>query len=445
MSDTEQARRSSIEVLFGGVDITSSVEKYLISLTYTDNEEDATDDLQIKLQDREGVWLTKWLNTAIQAAAEQRSAAGNKNGEKTIVQYKVIAQSGASVHSRAGRAGVEYTQYGILSYGTVISVNSISDGWANFMYSGKNAYVKAEYLTPLYSEYSAAASSEGAASKGLTIQAIIKRHNWNSGGKTEVLDCGTFELDSVSASGPPAAVLIKGTSLSYSSTVRQMLKSKSWEHYVLSGIANEIADKNGMTCMYLCDSDPSYVRVEQYRMSDIAFLQKLCHDAGFSLKVSNNTVVIFDKEKFESLPTTRTIYRGKDGRYKKYSLATAENNCYTSCTVSYVNNGGQTISATVYADGIEAKDDKQRLKIHQKVSSVAEAEQLAEKMLRLHNKFEFTANLTFPGDPSLVAGITVELSGWGAWDGKYIISQSKHNVNHSGYTTQVTLRKAVKE
>ena len=69
MSNADQARRTDIEVTFGGVDITPSIKKYLISLTYTDNEEDETDDLQIKLHDRESIWLTEWLDTAIHAAA----------------------------------------------------------------------------------------------------------------------------------------------------------------------------------------------------------------------------------------------------------------------------------------------------------------------------------------------------------------------------------------
>lgn len=66
-------------------------------------------------------------------------------------------------------------------------------------------------------------------------------------------------------------------------------------------------------------------------------------------------------------------------------------------------------------------------------------------MLRLHNKFEFTAAFTFPGNPSLVAGNAVTLQGWGAFDGKYIIKQAKHSITSSGYTTQITLRKSLDE
>ena len=67
MSDENTARHAECTVEFDGVDITSSIKPYLLSLTFTDNEEDASDDLQIKLQDREGVWMTDWLQKMLTA------------------------------------------------------------------------------------------------------------------------------------------------------------------------------------------------------------------------------------------------------------------------------------------------------------------------------------------------------------------------------------------
>lgn len=432
MSNKELARRSDVQVFFAGVDITSSIKPYLISLTYTDNEEDETDDLQLKLQDKDRLWLEKWLNTAIQSAAGATVA--TKKEESTTEKYKVI--SSAAVRSRAG---TQYYQYGTLAYGTIIEVSSMSGGWANFIYSGKNAYVIASALQKISSS-SVSAAGGGTESKGLKIQAVITKENWNTDGKDSILECGQFELDSVEASGPPATVTIKGTSLPYSSTVRQMAKSKSWENYTMSGIANEIASKNGMTCMFLSAINPSYKRIEQYRQSDIAFLQKLCQDAGCSLKVSNNIIVVFDQASYEKKSSIRTIKYG-DGTYIKYKLSTGENDTYTSCRVSWVTTSGNCISATAYSDKYDKDgDNNQCLEVKQKVSSFAEAQALAEKMLRLHNKFELTAVFTVPGDTSLVAGLAVTLEGFGAWNGKCIIKQAKHTVSGSGYITQITLR-----
>ena len=116
---------------------------------------------------------------------------------------------------------------------------------------------------------------------------------------------------------------------------------------------------------------------------------------------------------------------------------------YTSCRVRYADPAtGQVIEGTAYAEDYKADSkNNQQLEVTAKVASIAEAQTLAAKQLRLHNKYSRTATFTFPGDPSKVAGVTATLEGWGAWDGKYIIKQSKHSLGSSGYTTQTVLRR----
>lgn len=283
--------------------------------------------------------------------------------------------------------------------------------------------------------------------KGLQISAVICQQNRNGDGKDTLLDCGTFELDSIDASGPPSTVSIKGTSLAYANTIRQTLKSRSWESTTLKAIAETITQNNGMGLVFESSSDPKYTRVEQYQMSDISFLQRLCHNAGCSLKATNNILVIFDQSEYEQKDSVRTIVYGEKGSYTKYKLATEENGNYASCRVYYTTQAGKVISATEYAAGYDEDDNKkgQHLEVRQKVSSVAEAQNLARKILKLHNKYEYSASFTFPGDPKLVAGVTVELKEFGMWDGKYIIKQAKHSISSSGYTTQINLRKVVAE
>lgn len=87
--------------------------------------------------------------------------------------------------------------------------------------------------------------------------------------------------------------------------------------------------------------------------------------------------------------------------------------------------------------------EERELEITAKVADKDEAKALAEKLLRMHNKYAKTATFTMPGNPDLVAGVTVTLEGWGAWDGKYIITQAKHTVNGSGYKVQVKLRRVL--
>ena len=69
MADKVFARRTDVEILFDGTDITKEIMPYLLSMTYTDNEEGEADDIKIELQDRDSLWMESWLNEAIEAAS----------------------------------------------------------------------------------------------------------------------------------------------------------------------------------------------------------------------------------------------------------------------------------------------------------------------------------------------------------------------------------------
>lgn len=339
------ARRTVVRLIFEGVDISADINRNFLSLTYTDNEEDKTDDLQLSLDDREGVWLGNWLNTP-------------------------------------------------------------------------------------------------SASKGAEIAAVIVQKNWESTGKDRVLDCGVFEVDTVDGSGPPAKATIKAGSIPYASTIRTQKKTKAWENYTLSGIANEIAAANGLTCMFESAFNPFYQRKEQMQESDITFLQRLCKAAGISLKVTAKIIVLFDAADYEQKDAVRVIRRGT-ADVSRWSFSTSlHDTAYSSCHVSYTNpTTGTTIEYTYTPE--DADESGQVLEINEKVSSREEARQLAMKRLRQKNKSEFKATFSLAGDTRLVAGITVEVAGYGAFDGKYIIETATHSVSRSGYKTDVTLRRVL--
>ena len=151
MSNPNQARRVSAQIFFQGVDITGSMRPYLLSATYTDREEDGTDDLQLKLQDRDDVWLKKWLTDVIDAAASAGSLSASAKSEaaSTAKSYKVTAKSGLNVRSGPG---TDYAVIGGLSNGTWVVVLSQQNGWYQVLYRNSSdqaaiGYVSADYLT----------------------------------------------------------------------------------------------------------------------------------------------------------------------------------------------------------------------------------------------------------------------------------------------------------
>lgn len=296
--------------------------------------------------------------------------------------------------------------------------------------------------------------------KGVKILASIKAIN--SDGTATITDCGEFELDEVKASGPPSVISIKGTSLGYSG-IRKTENDKSWERYKLSGIQSEIAGKYGLGVIYDCDSDPFYSHLEQAKMTDIAFLKKLCQDAGFSLKIANGKIVIFDQRKYESQQEVAEIVFGS-GSYIKWSFSTGESEVqYKQCIVRWTDaKTGKKIEGIAYAsesDKKKAEEEKTSKKKKSKTTPVtestdeilvitdhevatqAEAEALAEHILKFYNKMERVASFTMRGNPVYCAGMTVRVKEAGYWSGKYLIKTAKHSVSSSGYTTTITLRK----
>ena len=347
MSDRGTSRRADVRVTFDGADITEDIRPYLLELSYTDNEEDETDDLSITLQDRSGIWLESWCMEAINAASESRKISG------TII-----------------------------------------------------------------------------------------RKNWTGNGEDEVLECGEFELDSISMFGPPSTVTLDATSLPYAEPVRQTVKHKDWESISLSGIAGEIAGNAGLKLIYLSSVDPFFEREEQFRASDIEYLSELCHENGLSLKTTDGQIVIFDQPAFEASEPIGTIRRG-DGSYIKYTLESGEAKTqYSSCRVRYNHPEKGLIEATFdNPDSKSGNKNDQVLEKEVKVEDTGTAEEKAKSFLRLANKFEMTASFTFPGNPIYCAGMTLDLAGFGEWDGTYMIRQAVHTVSGSGgYTTSVKLR-----
>ena len=285
--------------------------------------------------------------------------------------------------------------------------------------------------------------TQSGGAKGAEISAVIIQKNWESAGD-RVLDCGTFEVDTVEGSGPPAKVNIKAGSIPYKTAARTQKKTKAWEKIKLSGIANEIAAANGLKCLFESDFDPLYSRREQVTESDIVFLQRLCKAAGISLKVTAKMIVLFDAAAYEQKDTVRTIKRG-DGDYSKYTFGTSfHDTAYSSCRVKYTDPTSKTTyEATYKAPDAEKDGSGQVLEVNEKVSSNAEALTLAKKRLREKNSQEFKASFNLAGDARLVAGVTVKVEGFGAFDGKYIIETASHTISSSGYKTNITLRRVL--
>ena len=277
--------------------------------------------------------------------------------------------------------------------------------------------------------------------KGTKAEVSIITNNWYSGeGKSEC-PLGSFELDEIVNSLPPAICKLKLNSIPNNAEIRNINRSRSWEKTRLSQIAKDVADSAQMELFYDTKEDPIIERAEQSEKSDLQFLRKLCTDKGLALKVTDNKIAIFDFEKYESQSPVQTYIKG-ESRIIKFEATSKLNQVYKACQVTYKHGKKKEKIEATYRD--ESKSEGTTLKINQKVESKEEAERLAKKKLREKNKEENKLSVTVVGDIDLSAGLTIEIKGFHVHDGKYLINKLKHSIGGSGgFTSSLELTKCL--
>lgn len=419
------ARRVELALEFSGFTVPDDLARHLLTASYTDNEEDSTDDFQMTYDDRERNLEGSWLEV------KPTTVKSTKQVKKTVQKEEIInyvVKRGDTLWAISEKylgSGSKYPQ--------IAQENNIKN--PNLIYPGQVFKITTGgKVTTTVTETEETTTK---AAQPRMVQVKLIQHNWQDTGKKAVLDCGTFELDSVQVSGPPLKGTVKGTSIPYTSTLRMQKKSRNWEKITLKAIAQQIANEAGLKLLYDSPDNPEYDKKEQVQQSDIRFLQDLCHAEGKALKVTKLSVVIFDKEDYDKKPVVKTIKYGSSDIISFRLSTKLTDAAYTSCHVSYTNTEKkQTIEYTYTPDS--SVGTGQVLEINERVANTEEARRLAMKRLREKNAQEFTGSFTMVGDVQLVAGIVVKLKGFQDFDKKYRVKSAKHNLT-GGYTTDIEL------
>lgn len=419
------ARRVELALEFSGFTVPDDLARHLLTASYTDNEEDSTDDFQMTYDDRERNLEGSWLEV------KPTTVKSTKQVKKTVQKEEIInyvVKRGDTLWAISEKylgSGSKYPQ--------IAQENNIKN--PDLIYPGQVFKITTGgKVTTTVTETEETTTK---AAQPRMVQVKLIQHNWQDTGKKAVLDCGTFELDSVQVSGPPLKGTVKGTSIPYTSTLRMQKKSRNWEKITLKAIAQQIANEAGLKLLYDSPDNPEYDKKEQVQQSDIRFLQDLCHAEGKALKVTKLSVVIFDKEDYDKKPVVKTIKYGSSDIISFRLSTKLTDAAYTSCHVSYTNTEKkQTIEYTYTPDS--SVGIGQVLEINERVANTEEARRLAMKRLREKNAQEFTGSFTMVGDVQLVAGIVVKLKGFQDFDKKYRVKSAKHNLT-GGYTTDIEL------
>lgn len=295
------------------------------------------------------------------------------------------------------------------------------------------------------------------------------------------LETKNMIIDRLSVSGRPRVFSFSAVSIPLNGTVRRTVKTRKYENTTLKEIAKQIASDNELEFMWDCESDPHYDKVDQERVSDLDFLKKLCEEAGFTVKVSAETLIVFDQTKYERQEPIKLLIENAS-HILSWSFEAQQSERYKSCTVrwrnvskksasgnkssktvddrqaildSYINGytpnkgakpkKGSTATKAEYIDYTyddpDVDDSGQVYVLKRRCTSLADAERLAKAKLRQLNARQLTGSLSMIGDPLMCAGSVIKLLGFGSFDGNFIIEKATHTMSNSGYVTSIDVRR----
>jgi hypothetical protein len=246
--------------------------------------------------------------------------------------------------------------------------------------------------------------------------------------------CGLFEIDDLELEGPPDVFHLKGISAHITPDLRTHF-SRHYEGQSLSEIAATIAQAHSLTVVGApATPDVTLARITQKHETDLAFLRRLAHLYGYTFTVRGTELVFMARTSLEQLAPVAVIDRSA---VERFTFSSQTWRVYRAAEVSYFDPHTKAlITARAEADPPVATGDV--LKIPERAESGQDAHAKAEAALHGNNRYEVTAQLTVYGDPRLLAGLTVTVSGFGRYDGPYQLDGTRHAlVRSGGYTTSL--------
>jgi len=231
-------------------------------------------------------------------------------------------------------------------------------------------------------------------------------------------------------------------------------KCKAWTNTSLAAIARAMAAENGMELAYECEDEIKFFRIDQVNESDLSKITRLARKYGLvcSIKAGKGkpTLAIVDLASKLTKPPAFRIYR-KDCTGYSFEDWAARNPAgrharYFDVQKKELLTSDKVIPKGTRKDGLSESDvDTPDGRGQQDRARAREAMGVfASSVVRSPDSMKRTAKLDLPGNPSLLAGVVVELpkDEWQAHSGVWVIVHSEHNLSVTGgYKTSVTLRR----
>lgn len=258
-------------------------------------------------------------------------------------------------------------------------------------------------------------------------------------GKGGVLPCGDFEMDEPEASGSRDGdiMTIRGLAAPISKPLRTE-KTRAFEKQSLRAIVSKVTGENGLSLEGDIEN-LNFERVTQRRERDLEFLTRLAEDTGHYFTVKGKRAIFTSFKSVDGRAAALAISHTQIGTMLlDYSLKFQTAETYSKASVSYLDaNKKEPIKSEEEDAQVKTGDT---LKISgERTESPANAKALAKSRLHFKNRKSRSGSISLVGDVRVLAGVTVDMTDFGKYSGKYLIDTSTHRMSRDGYTSEAEL------
>lgn len=262
--------------------------------------------------------------------------------------------------------------------------------------------------------------------KGDRMKAGIHGIHWETEEVTEKLNCGEFEIDSLSFGGTPNRCTIGAVSIPQSEEFNSRKRTKTWQGITLREIAEEISGKAGVDLYYEAD-EVCIESIEQNSQEDCKFLYSLCQNYGLAMKVYSWKIVIFEEERYERRPVAVTFEKEEVAPGWNYRTEVA--GTYTGACISFTDPDNDEDYIVRIGGGSRI------LELNITADNLADAERKGIAQLNDANKKMTTMSITVKFNPKVTAGSCIQLNGFARLSGKYYVEKAVTKASGSGETS----------
>ena len=271
--------------------------------------------------------------------------------------------------------------------------------------------------------------------KGATLYPRLLGHDWERPGDERAMDCGLFVVDDVNYSDTPTTLQLGGVSKPSDSNFSETDRKVTWKNTSIKRIGQTIAARYGLGFTY--DAEDYDIECDEQDGADSSYYNTLCQNYGLVLKVYARRLWVYDREAYKAKRAVRTFDR-TDIIRGSLSWTTTLSGTYTGGTFDYTDADKDCDISCKVGGGTHIKS------VNRRATSVQDAAvQLCAELNRA-NHGTIKLRFTVPGDWTVSAGNTINITGYGGGpsggeggiNGKYFVDKVTHKYTKSGgFTT----------